>query len=239
MSNNSFITHDIERSPERWLSMLPDNPEMPVLQRAYRAVVVLLLSSGLRGLQNVKTAEIAKLSNINESTLFRYVKKRDNLVADAVDWCWQGMNETVAEAHRRQPLVGSSAKDLLLIDLESILSLYGQPEGKLIGTGALLSYRRAEQLTDGFDCPHQLEFQSRLTVLTSALVEDCDTTDRNPSVIATYLTNYLATVWFTWLADPDSHGPDGLLGIDMVRYHLTNTLDGFAGCGFRASDVVS
>ena len=70
--NNETLEHDRERDRERWEARLDRHADVPVLERAYRAVVVLLVSSGLRGLNDVKTAEIARLSGINESTLFRY-----------------------------------------------------------------------------------------------------------------------------------------------------------------------
>ena len=228
MNNNSSLAFDLERDRDRWVEHLPDRHDGPIIERAYRAVVVLLVSSGLRGLNDVKTAEIARLSGINESTLFRYAKKRDQLVADAVDWCWQEVNRRIAAVHHRSPSVDSTAGGLIMTDLMAFLDLFDDEDGYLIGTGAMLSFRRAEQLTEGSDCPNQMEFRDRLGVLARALVRERDIEGQDPDVIATYLTNHLATVWFTWLADPASRESQGLLSRDIVRTQLEQTLDMFA-----------
>jgi AcrR family transcriptional regulator len=234
MSHDTAIAHDLERTQNRWFSLLQDQASLPVRERAYKAVVVLLLTSGLKGLADVKTADIAKLSGINESTLFRYMDKKDQLVADAVDWCWNQVNRRVADRHLRCPIVGSSAKDLILLDLRAFLDMFSDAADQLCGTGAMLSYRRAEQLVGGYTPKSQLAFRGRLETLAASLVSGCDPADSDSSLIGTYLTNYLATVWFTWLADEESRGPDGLLGMEMVMYHIESTIDTFASCKFRA-----
>lgn len=235
MKKNPPLVHDTEREPGSWLTTEHDGGDLSVTERAYRAVVQLLLSSGLRGINAVKTAEIARLSGVNESTLFRNGSKRDQLVAEAVDWCWAQVNDEIAATHRKRPLIDSTAADLIRTDLLALLDMFDTDSGRLVGTGALLSFRRAEQITEGFDCPHQMEFRDRLGLLAAALVKDCDTGDHDPSVIATYLTNYVATVWFTWLADPSSR--NGLLDRGMVRDHLQRTLDTYASCALPIGDV--
>lgn len=239
MNDNTPIKYDIERAPEPWSDLLSSTDERSALERAYRAVIVLLLRSGLRGLNDVKTAEIASLANINESTLFRQGRRRDALVADAVDWCWANVNERISATHHEHPTVGSSATELIMTDLNALLKLFETDEGKLIGTGAMLSFRRAEHLTDGFDFPHQMKFRDRLALLTKALVDGCPTAGHDSDVIATYLTNYVSTVWFTWLADPSSRQPDGFLNLTMVDAHLTSTLHQYSSCAFKPSDVAT
>lgn len=239
MNKNSPIVHDTERAADNWSDALSAAEGLPVLDRAYRAVIVLLLESGLRGLSDVKTADIATLSNINESTLFRYAKKRDVLVADAVDWCWEQVNQHIAATHHASPKIGSSAAELILTDLDAFLALFDDVEGKLVGTGAMLSFRRAEQLTEGSDCPHQMAFRTRLATLTKALVDNCPTSGQDSGVIATYLTNYVSTVWFTWLADPSSREPQGFLDIAMVRYHISTVLERYASCTYNPKDIAA
>ena len=168
---------------------------------------------GIRGLNDVKTAEIAKLAGMNESTLFRHVGKRDVLVADAINWCWAEVNQRIAEAHHADPKFGLTACEMMMADLSAFLDLFDDETGQLVGTGAMLSFRRAEQLTDGYDCEAQLAFRRRLELLASALPNSLDDDglggrlgddrdDGDLDVIATYLTNFLSTVWFSWLADP-------------------------------------
>jgi hypothetical protein len=122
----------------------------------------------------------------------------------------------------------------MMLDIRAVLDMFNDAEGQLCGTGAMLSYRRAEQLVGGYTAASQLAFRARLETLATSLVSTCDSAESDPSLIGTYLTNYIATVWFTWLADEESRGPDGLLGMDMVMYHIESTLDTFAACRFRA-----
>lgn len=233
MANGSALVHDLERSADQWRALLREDTDLPVIERAYRAVVVLLMTAGLRGLAGVKTAEVAELTGINESTLFRYIDKRDQLVADSVDWCWKKVNESVAQAHHQRPLVESTAADMIMADMTAFLDMFRTNELRLYGTGALLSFRRAEHLIGDFEPVHQLQFRSRLVALCTALIRECNSNDHDPELIATYLTNYLATVWFTWLADPESGGQDGLLGVEMVNYHMRTSLQAFAACSTR------
>lgn len=237
--NNETLEHDRERERARWEERLRVDTDAPVLERAYRAVVVLLVSSGLRGLNDVKTAEIARLSGINESTLFRYARKRDQLVADAVDWCWGEVNRHIAAVHHRTPSIDSTADDLIMTDLVAFLDLFADADEQLIATGALLSFRRAEQLTEASDCPHQMEFRHRLGVLARALVRDRDTGGHDPEVIATFLTHSVSTVWFTWLADPASRAADGLLSRATVVQQLRMTLGMFGGTSMSVADAPS
>jgi AcrR family transcriptional regulator len=233
MSTTTSYAHDLERTNEQWLGLLGDHSSLPVLERAYRSVVILLLTAGLRGLADVKTEKIAELSGITESTLFRYIGKREQLVADALDWCWEQLNRRIADAHLRRALIGGSAKDLILLDLETILGMYSDPSTKLYASGALLSFRRAEQLVGGFEPVSQNAFRVRLKTLCEALTKDCSDEDKNPDLISTYLINYIATIWFTWLSDINTKGPDGLLGVEMVLDHLNRTLDTFSSCRSR------
>lgn len=245
MNHQQPLSYDRERNPAQWADHVRGHDDLPVLDRAYRAVVVLLASSGLRGLNDVKTAEIARLAGVNESTLFRYVRKRDQLVADAIDWCWQQVNQRIAAAHHRTPRIGSTARELLMADLEAFLDLFDDESGQLVGTGAMLSFRRAEQLTDGFECPAQLAYRERLELLASALpsgdrgvgLGDGGGAHPELDVIATYLTNFLSTVWFSWLADPSSRRPDGILSRKRVRRQLVQILESFVDDDIDDDDI--
>jgi AcrR family transcriptional regulator len=110
MHNQAF---ESERELSFWRSSLRSDASLSVLERAYRAVVALLVASGLRGLAGVKTAEIAVLAGTTESTLFRHVKSRDRLVAESVDWCWSVLNERVARRSFENPQVSSTPEQMI------------------------------------------------------------------------------------------------------------------------------
>ena len=230
---NSVDLKDHERMHDRWLGVRESNLKLPVMERIYLNVVVLLLTGGLRGVAEAKTATIAKWSGINESTLFRYIDKRDQLVADAVDWCWKNVNDEISAAHHENPLVGTQAEDLILLDLRTMLGMFEDPVKQLYGTGALLSFRRSERLYGNFEPIHQLRFRRRLETLAFSLIEDRDLGEHDAEYISNYMTNYLATAWFTWIADPESRGPSGLVTKMLVENHWREVLEIFSG---RTSD---
>ena len=51
-----------------------------LVERAYRVVVEMLYESGVRGVADLKTAQIAKRLRSTESTLFRHIESREHLV---------------------------------------------------------------------------------------------------------------------------------------------------------------
>ena len=229
---DNALAHDLERTGDDWMALLLAGSSLPVLERAYRAVTVLLLTGGLKGLAGVRTAQVAQHAMVDESTLYRYINKRDQLVADAVDWCWQKVNDRIAIVHHRTARSGQTAAELIMIDLDTFLDQFDEPETRLHGTGALLSYRRAENLIGDHEPSEQLLFRNRLSSLCAGLLSECDADSIDAGTLANYLINYISTVWFTWLADPkvQDRNDRGLLGREMVHYHLTTTLRSLRSC---------
>lgn len=237
---NSKVNLDPHLEPERrtsfWQASLDDMDSLPILERAYRSVIVLLIESGLRGLAGVKTARIAELAGTTESTLFRHVDSRDHLVAQSVDWCWSVLNERLARKSFEHAIATSSPQEVVLNDCRAILEMYDDDLGRLCGTGVFLSFRRSEALVGEFDHSHQERFTKRLNSLCDQLMVDCDRSDDSAAVIGTFVTNSLATVWFTWLFDSSSRQPSGMLGTEFVLHGLERYLDDVAMCRFQAQD---
>lgn len=230
--------YDTERSLSFWTDSIISDDSEPVLQRAYRAVIALLITSGVRGMADVKTAHIAELAGTTESTLFRHVKNRDLLVANAIDWCWQVVNERVAIAAFEEPMSEQTPERVILRDLEVFLSMYDDSLGRLCGTGALLGFRRSERLVGDFEPAEQLRFTRRLTRLSASLMSDCEpSNETDPAVIATFLTNSLATAWFTWLFDSSSRSSTGLLTTDFVLFGIRSYLTELSTCRYRTLEL--
>lgn len=225
-----------ERQLAFWMPCLQDTDSLPVLQRAYRAVVALLVVSGLRGLAGVKTAKIAELAGTTESTLFRHVQSRDHLVAQSVDWCWSVLNERITRRSFEHPLANRTPHDMILSDVRAVLGMYDDDLGRLCGTGAFLSFRRSEALVKDFGQESQQRYFRRLEVLCAELLADCETHSSDPSIVATFLTNSLATAWFTWLFDSSSRESQGLLGTEFVVHGIERHLEDVSLCRFEPVD---
>lgn len=224
----------LARTSDQRSMLLSGTEDLPMLDRAYRSAIVLLLESGLSGLAGVKTADIAKLASTTESTLFRHVDSREQLMRDSINWCWQVVNREIANRVFREPVPTLDPVELILRDVDVVLNMYDDSLGRLAGTGALLGYRRSDRLTGGVDVPEQAAFASRLEELCGNLIAECPTTGPGDGArIATFITNYLATIWFTWLADPNSSTHDGLLSRSVVLVGLRSQLGQLQTCQFE------
>lgn len=174
--------------------------QRPLTERVSIVAMALLFASGLRGLQSVKTADIARLAQTTETTLFRHFKTRDEIIDASVEWSWQTLNNELVSAEFDKPTLGSP-QETIERDVGAILGMFKEPLTRLAGTGALLSFRRPA-LSPGGVCPSQGRYERRLTYICGAYlsqqVPDLDVEDP-AAQLATFLTNYLASVWFTWL----------------------------------------
>lgn len=224
-----------ERQLSFWEPSLRFGPEVPVMERAYRAVVALLVTSGLRGLGGVRTAQIAEIAGTTESTLFRKVPSRDQLVAQSLDWCWSVVNETISRQAFEQPLPARGPREVILSDVTAVLGMFDDELGRLCGTGALLSFRRSEALVQDFDQVSQRRYVNRLETLCAEVLSAHDTSPVDPSIVAAFFTNAVATAWFTWLFDSASRGRGGLLSPEFVLHGIDRYLDDLTAGRFVAA----
>lgn len=163
--------------------------------------MALLFASGLSGLRAVKTAEIAKLAHTTESTLFRHFSTLEAIIDLAVEWSWKSINTAISQAEFDDPSP-TSYTSAVERDIRAVLSLFDDPAQRLAGTGAFLSYRRPNRLSPAGPSASQRRFDRRLRLVCERLYYEQTGSDGGNAAdhLATFLTNYLASVWFTWLA---------------------------------------
>lgn len=189
-----------------------DLSQRPLAERVSIVAMALLFASGLRGLQSVKTAEIAQRAHTTETTLFRHFKTRDEIIDAAVEWSWQTLNQQLLNAEFDRPTL-DSPQQAIERDVRAILDMFKERKTRLAGTGALLTFRRPA-LSRGGPCPSQSRYERRLSYLCAGYlrkhVPEQDIED-SAAQLATFLTNYLASVWFTWLPYPARWNDDEFL----------------------------
>lgn len=186
--------------------------QRPLTDRVSIVAMALLFASGLRGLQSVKTAEIAQRACTTETTLFRHFKTRDEIIDASVEWSWQRLNQALLNAEFDRPTL-DSPQEAIERDVRAILDMFKEPETRLAGTGALLSFQRPA-LSRGGTCPSQSRYERRLRYICAGYlgkhVAEDDVED-SAAQLATFITNYLASVWFTWLPYMDRWDDDEFL----------------------------
>jgi hypothetical protein len=103
--------------------------------------------------------------------------------------------------HYATPGVG--ARQILLTDIEAIWRMRENSETAVAGYCAFLFARRRHELGIDEPCHEQELFEKRLLGLCHLVVHEQGLNDGlRPGLIASLITNYIATVFLTWLAMP-------------------------------------
>jgi AcrR family transcriptional regulator len=194
-----------------------------LVERAYRVVVEMLYESGVRGVADLKTAQIAKRLRSTESTLFRHIESREHLIANSINWCWEQMNHTLAQSVFDKPGRDTNSTQAVVEDLETVLQMFDDPILRVWGTGALLSFRRPDQMIGDFRIPERERFLDRLSGLIASAFH-CEAPNDDTAAAAVFLTNAVATAWFTWLFDPSTSEDDALLSRTFVLHGIEGHL---------------
>lgn len=175
-----------------------------------RATVNLVLD---RGVQSVRSADVAERASTTESRLFRQFGNLPSVVAQSFDWCWREVNRSLADASFSASTFEPQAA--LMLDLLTVLELRRDPDSFETTVGAFLYFRRPEQITAclGSPPPNQVRYQARLEAQCAAYLdihsEHLKSDSSAAKALALRLMNYSATAFLTWFLMPT--GSDDML----------------------------
>jgi len=195
----------LQNSKEDPVSKLSLADTRPVGDRVVSATMELLL---LRGTRKLRTADIAEYADTTESTVFRYFKNLDAILAATYQRAWRGVNEVVSDAAFGRPF-SADPQQALLGDMAALWSMKDDPEQARAATVAFLFLRRRGEILGSSSeaADEEIRFQRRLDQLCSSIVKaeapsDEETEARQSTLLATLIMNYSASVWMTWFCMP-------------------------------------
>lgn len=201
-------------------------PPSQLAERAYRVTIQILVESGVSGIAALKTAEIAQRLQTTESTLFRHIGSRDQLLSNAINWCWYQLNIRLSDKFFTSPGRNTDSPEAVLEEIDAILQMFSDQELRIWVTGAFLSFRRPGKTTDSFPVPERDRFLQRLSSLVASAY-GCETSDKETELAAIFFTNAIATIWFTWLFSPDTSNDGALLSRQFVLHGLESYIQTF------------
>mgnify|MGYP003605695165 FL=1 len=213
-----------------------------VAERIDIATLGVMLDSGLQNLKNTSLATIAKLANTTDSSLYRiYPKGANQIVDSAIEWSFGALNTGAmrwayshpaatwdADGARIDGFPAEQTSSMAAVmkiqeDFRAVLvRMVEDPKAKLAVTSALLSLRRGAAM-GGQSGEQQDEFRQRFRSLAAAHL-GVQSDDPNAASLATWLANYLAAAWFTWLADNHRSDQHYLFDTDFVMTGLNTQM---------------
>jgi AcrR family transcriptional regulator len=213
-----------------------------VSERVGIATMAVVLENGLQNLRGVPLSAIADLANTTQSSLYRKFPKGTNQIIDtAIEWSFATTNSAIMRWAYDFPAGVTppsgldwdrSSSDLtgfthsmpavegIQNDFRAVLTgMWDDPAGRLAATGTLLSLRRGELMRTE-QSTEAARFKARLQGLSAAHLGVERESIRAES-LATWLANYLASAWFSWLNDEAYlESDDYMFGIDYIMAGL-------------------
>jgi AcrR family transcriptional regulator len=199
------ITSNLPR-PEKKSQRGPKRGFRKTEEAVYRSTAELLLEKGFR---NLRTLHIAERVGITESTLFRSYGKLEEVLEATYNWAWDVVVREVSQASFIKP--GTDPRNSLLQDTNAVWALRGNPETRIAANYAFLFSRRKNEFALTMASVNEDLFTARLQHHCKKLVAQPSDGD----LLATFLVNYIITVWLTWETMPQSG--DAAFGRDLSQ----------------------